>query len=132
MGMLRIQETSRTRLRVAIAVAGNLLDEHLALLREVIVDARGQGLRVLLDLEEVELVGRGALEYLVQTVGPDLRIERCPAYLCRWIACERAGPAATGDAAAVKCHASTTAMSRQPARRRRKDTPVPRTRAARF
>ena len=130
--MLRIQETSRTRLRVTVTVAGNLLDEHLALLREVIVDARWHGLQVLLDLEEVELVGRGALEYLAQTVGPDLRIERCPAYLCRWIACERADPAAAGDVAAVKSHASSTAMSRQPARRRRKGMRVPGMRAVDF
>lgn len=123
--MLRIRTTSRTPSRVMLTVEGNLCDAQLAPLRKAITEARHHSRQVRLDLEAVELVGRRTLRYLVETIGPDVRIERCPAYLARWMACERANPVPHDDGAAARSRAGIVVVPRRAAhlRQTRRRTP---------
>jgi hypothetical protein len=48
--------------------------------------ARGSHERVYIDLSEVTLVDRKAIQYFSTQTGRDVKIVNCPIYLKRWIA----------------------------------------------
>lgn len=98
--MLRIESKPGPGARVTLTVEGSLGDAHLAALREAVAGARRLRRPVRLDLEAVESVGRKSLEYLARLAAPDVRIARCPAYLRRWMARERAARAPGANAVA--------------------------------
>ncbi len=70
---------------VTILLNGKFSEESLAALDESISAARGANRTVVMDLSEVTLVDRKAVQYLVDQTSQDVRIVNCPVYLRRWI-----------------------------------------------
>ncbi len=67
---------------VTILLNGKFGEDSLAELEESIAAARDANQAVVMDLSEVTLVDRKAVEYLADQ---DVRIVNCPVYLRRWI-----------------------------------------------
>jgi len=67
---------------VTILLNGKFSEDSLAELEESIAAARGANQPVVMDLSEVTLVDRKAVEYLADQ---NVRIVNCPVYLRRWI-----------------------------------------------
>jgi anti-anti-sigma regulatory factor len=71
---------------VTILLNGKFSEDSLAALDESIAAARGVNQEVVMDLSEVTLVDRKAVQYLVDQTSHNVRIVNCPVYLRRWIA----------------------------------------------
>jgi len=67
---------------VTILLNGKFSEDSLAELEQSIAAARGANQAVVMDLSEVTLVDRKAVEYLADQ---NVRIVNCPVYLRRWI-----------------------------------------------
>ena len=74
---------------VLFTLSGELDDEHASRLQALLA-AEAQG-PVLLDLKEVTLVGREAVQFLARLEADGARIVNCPEYVRSWIAAENAG-----------------------------------------
>jgi len=72
------------------AVSGDMDTEHAARLEELL-DELPYG-SVLLDLKEVTLVAREAVQFLGRAEARGVRIAHCPDYVRSWIAVERGAP----------------------------------------
>ena len=70
---------------VTILLNGKFSEDSLAALDESIAAARGVNQEVVMDLSEVTLVDRKALQYLADQTSQNVRIVNCPVYLRRWI-----------------------------------------------
>jgi len=70
---------------VTILLNGKFSEDSLAELDESIAAARGVNQTVVMDLSEVTLVDRKAVEYLADQNSHNVRIVNCPVYLRRWI-----------------------------------------------
>lgn len=70
---------------VTILLNGKFSEDSLAALDESIAAARGANQDVVMDLSEVTLVDRKALQYLADQTLHNVRIVNCPVYLKRWI-----------------------------------------------
>ncbi len=70
---------------VTILLNGKFSEDSLAALDESISAARGANRNVVMDLSEVTLVDRKAVQYLVDQTSHNVRIVNCPVYLRRWI-----------------------------------------------
>jgi len=70
---------------VTILLNGKFSEDSLAELDESIAAARGANQTVVMDLSEVTLVDRKAVEYLAGQTSHNVRIVNCPVYLRRWI-----------------------------------------------
>jgi anti-anti-sigma regulatory factor len=70
---------------VTILLNGKLSEDSLAALEESLAAARGKHQHVVMDLSEVTLVDRKAVQYLADQSSDDIRIINCPDYLRRWI-----------------------------------------------
>ena len=68
------------------AISGRLEDENLGQL-EILL--KGAPQKMVLDLEEVTLVGRDAIRFLARRVEKGMQLRNCPAYIREWIARER-------------------------------------------
>ena len=74
---------------VHFALSGELDDEHAARLQTLLaVEPQGP---ILLDLKEVTLVAREAVQFLARLETDGVRIVNCPEYVRSWIAAEDAG-----------------------------------------
>jgi len=73
---------------IVFTLSGEMDGEHVERLRELLA-AEIVG-RIVLDLQEVTLVDRVAVQFLTGIEGPDVRIANCPEYVRSWIAAERA------------------------------------------
>lgn len=74
---------------VLFALSGDLDDEHASRLQVLLaVEASGH---ILLDLKEVTLVAREAVQFLARLETDGVRIVNCPEYVRSWIAVENAG-----------------------------------------
>jgi anti-anti-sigma regulatory factor len=71
---------------VTILLNGKFSEDSLAALDESITAARGENQEVVMDLSEVTLVDRKAVQYLADQTLHNVRIVNCPVYLRRWIA----------------------------------------------
>lgn len=71
---------------LTILLNGKFSEDSLPSLDESINAARVANQQVVMDLGEVTLVDRKALEYLVNQASRNVRIVNCPVYLRRWIA----------------------------------------------
>lgn len=69
------------------ALSGEMDEAHAAALRALI--EREATNRVVLDLQEVTLVERSALRYLVQAEREGATLVNCPEYVRSWMATER-------------------------------------------
>lgn len=68
-----------------ILLLGGKLDEHtLPELERSLTDARESRATVFIDLSEVTLVDRKAVEYLSDRAGEGIELVNCPHYLARW------------------------------------------------
>jgi anti-anti-sigma regulatory factor len=70
---------------VTILLNGKFSEDALAALDESIMAARGANRNVVMDLSEVTLVDRKAVQYLVNQTSHNVKIVNCPVYLRRWI-----------------------------------------------
>ena len=70
---------------VTLLLNGKISEDSLLALEESIVAARGQNRTIVMDLSEVTLVDRKAVEYLADQTLHNIRIVNCPVYLRHWI-----------------------------------------------
>ena len=85
--MLKIQRSMHAG-NVRIVLSGRIEREHLAELQRLIDDGAPHK-RVTLDLEDVRLVDREAVSFLVRCEGTGIRLENCPTYIREWISREK-------------------------------------------
>ena len=78
--MLRIETRSESDEAVTYALAGQLTQEHLEELRELVKAARSQGRRVTLDLAGVR--------FFACDKAKGFELVHCPAYVLSWMKCE--------------------------------------------
>ena len=86
--MLRIETRSETTDAITYALAGQLTQEHLEELRELVKGARSEGRRVTLDLAGVVLVDRELVRFFACDKAQDVELVHCPAYVLSWMKCE--------------------------------------------
>jgi len=72
---------------IVFALSGDMDQEHAARLRELFASETGEP--VTLDLQNVTLVDRAAVQFLAGVEADGIRIVNCPSYVRTWIAAER-------------------------------------------
>jgi anti-anti-sigma regulatory factor len=85
--MLRIQK-SNERNKLVLSLSGRIEAEDVAELQRLCrfeTDDRN----LVLDLGDVTLVNRDAIEFLAGCEANGAKVRNCPAYVCEWIAKER-------------------------------------------
>jgi anti-anti-sigma regulatory factor len=70
---------------VTLWLNGKFCEEAIPELEQSISDARGAHQRITIDLSEVTLVDRKAVEYISEQASGDIKLVNCPLYLRRWI-----------------------------------------------
>lgn len=70
---------------VTLWLNGKLCEEAIPELQQSISDARGAHQLIFIDLSEVTLVDRKAVEYISEQASSDIKLVNCPIYLRRWI-----------------------------------------------
>ena len=89
--MLKIQRSTNAK-NVRFALSGRIEREHLAELQRLI-DEEAQRGAITLDLREVRLVDREAVEFLARSEANGVRLRNCPTYLREWITTAENAPA---------------------------------------
>lgn len=84
----RIQRSTKSAATI-FALSGELNNEYIEPLKQLLEGEKHRP--ILLDLEEVSLVGRGAVEFLAGIEGADVGIINCPEYVRTWIEADRQG-----------------------------------------
>ena len=72
--------------REIVHISGRVAAENLDLLRNVLNESRV----VAIDLEDVLLIDREGVRLLVVAEAKGVELRDCPAYICEWVARERA------------------------------------------
>jgi hypothetical protein len=70
---------------ITLLLNGKFNEDAVYELHQSIMEARGARQRILIDLSEVTLVDRKAVEYISEQSGDDIQVVNCPIYLRRWI-----------------------------------------------
>ncbi|HMF76973.1 MAG TPA: hypothetical protein VK604_15045 [Bryobacteraceae bacterium] len=70
---------------VTLLLNGKFDEDAIADLEVSISEARGARRQIYLDLSEVTLVDRKAVQYFSEQAGDDVKLVNCPIYLRRWI-----------------------------------------------
>jgi ABC-type transporter Mla MlaB component len=70
---------------VTLSLNGKLSEDAIPELELSIVEARESNRRVYIDLSEVTLVDRKAVQYISEQAAHDVKVVNCPVYLRRWI-----------------------------------------------
>ncbi len=70
---------------VTFLLNGKFSEEAIPELDHSISEARGSNARIYLDLSEVTLVDRRAVQYFSEQAEHNVRLVNCPIYLRRWI-----------------------------------------------
>ncbi|MBV9762308.1 MAG: hypothetical protein JO340_17240 [Acidobacteriaceae bacterium] len=70
---------------VTLWLNGKFSEDSIPDLRQSISDARGAHQRIFIDLSEVTLVDRKAVEYISDQACSDVKLVNCPIYLRGWI-----------------------------------------------
>ena len=70
---------------VTLLLNGKFSEHALEDLNESILRARGAHEHVYIDLSEVTLVDRKAVQYFSEQASDDVKLVNCPIYLRRWI-----------------------------------------------
>lgn len=78
---------SSTRDTVVLALSGDIDREHVARLQQFLTS--DTGCRLILDLQDITLVDRAAVQFLAGVEATGIRLVNCPEYVCTWIAAER-------------------------------------------
>src|SRR5262245_66459455 len=74
---------------IVFELSGDMDQEHAARLRELL-ENEADG-RVTLDLQNVTLVDRAAMQFLAEAESAGIRIVNCPGYVRSWIVAENEG-----------------------------------------
>jgi anti-anti-sigma regulatory factor len=70
---------------VTLCLNGKFCEDAIPQLEQSISDARGAHQRIIIDLSEVTLVDRKAVEYISEQASSDIKLVNCPLYLRHWI-----------------------------------------------
>jgi anti-anti-sigma regulatory factor len=70
---------------VTLLLNGKLSEEAIPELHHSILEARESHRRVYIDLSEVTLVDRKAVQYISEQAAQDVKVVNCPVYLRGWI-----------------------------------------------
>ena len=81
--MLKIQRSIKAN-KVRLVLSGRIEHEHLAELQRLIDEDAQRG-PITLDLRDVRLVDREAVDFLARCEANGVRLRNCPAYLREWI-----------------------------------------------
>lgn len=84
--MLRIQRSGDGE--VVLKLSGRIDEENIAELR-TLVAAEVSGQHMVLDLEDVTLVGQEGITFLAGCEGAGIALVNCPPYVRQWISRER-------------------------------------------
>ena len=84
--MLRIQRSGDGE--VVLKLSGRIDEENIAELR-TLVAAEVSGQHMVLDLEDVTLVGQEGITFLAECEGAGITLVSCPPYVRQWISRER-------------------------------------------
>jgi len=71
--------------RVVLRISGRIAGEDLEVLRTALAESRV----VAIELAEVELVDRAAVEWLALNEANGIELRQCPAYIREWVTRER-------------------------------------------
>ena len=85
---LRIQRSTE-RNAIVIRLTGRIQSDHLSQL-ELLVNSASADVPLILDLAEVRLVDRDAVQFLSSQEASGTRLRHCSAYIREWISQERA------------------------------------------
>lgn len=88
--MLRIERSADAEVRFTIT--GRVEALHVAELQRLIDAEQAADLPIVLDLEDVKLVDREAVSFLVRCEATGIRLDHCPAYVREWIGHEQSTP----------------------------------------
>jgi ABC-type transporter Mla MlaB component len=80
-----ISELHPAKRSVTLWLNGKFGEEALPELAQSISDAKDANQKVLVDLSEVTLVDRKAVQYFSEQASSDVKFINCPIYLRRWI-----------------------------------------------
>jgi len=72
---------------VVLALSGDIDREHAARLQQFLTSDTGR--RLILDLQNITLVDRAAVQFLAGVEATGIRLVNCPEYVRTWIAAER-------------------------------------------
>lgn len=86
--MLRIHRTANGQ--VIFKLSGRIDDEQVAEL-ESLIESEARGREIVLDLQDVTLVGQGAVTFLEQCQAGDITLMNCAHYIHEWIRKQRDG-----------------------------------------
>ena len=86
--MLRIERTANAE--VVFTVSGRMDAENVAEL-EALFGSEAKGRRIVLDLKDLTLVDRDAVNFLERCETDSIKLKNCPAYIREWITRERRG-----------------------------------------
>ncbi len=86
--MLKIQRAANGE--VLFTLSGRMSSENLAELSELF-RSETKGRRIVLDLKDLTLVDREAVNFLERCEADSIKIKNCPAYIREWITRERRG-----------------------------------------
>lgn len=78
-------ESHPTSRSVTLLLNGKFSEEALPELEQSISEARGSHQQIYIDLSEVTLVDRKAVQYFSEQAGRNIKLVNCPIYLRRWI-----------------------------------------------
>jgi len=84
----RIQRSTEAD-AIVFALSGELDNEHTERLQELLDIEKHS--RIVLDLKDVTLVGRAAVQFLARVEASGVRIVNCPDYVRSWIVAENRG-----------------------------------------
>ena len=88
--MLRIQRATDGQ-RVVFTLSGRIQGEQVAEMQRLFA-LEADGVSLVLDLHEVELVDREAVRFLARCEAEGATLAHCPAYIREWVVRERAQP----------------------------------------
>ena len=84
--MLRIRRSTNDR--VVFALSGRMAEDDVAELQALIGSEASRG-QVVLDLQDLTLVGADAINFLVRCESDGITLENCPAYVREWMTRQR-------------------------------------------
>ena len=85
----RIDRLQAERDLVVLRISGRITQDDVDVLRAAIDQEPGA---IVIDLEEVSLVDRGAVDVLARSEARGVELRNCPPYIREWIAREREQP----------------------------------------
>jgi anti-anti-sigma regulatory factor len=86
--MLRIQRVANGE--VVFTLSGRMDEEDIAAL-ETLIRSEGDGRRIVLDLNDLTLIGRDAISFLERWEAKGIALENCADYVREWITRQRRG-----------------------------------------